>query len=76
MKKVLDGLKPDALKGKRCGGISVHSGAGAENTIKNIGSILMKKGCTDYRQGLLTKAGVPFSLWKGPSVKPEEYSKI
>ncbi|MGQ9610772.1 MAG: flavodoxin family protein [bacterium] len=76
MKKVLNSLKPDALKGKRCGGISVHSGAGAENTIRNIGSILMKKGCTDYRQGPFAAAGVPLSLWKGPSVKPEDIQRF
>lgn len=76
MKKVLNKLKSDAMKGKRCGGISVHSGAGAENTIRNIGSILMKKGCTDYRQGPYASAGVPFSLWKGPSIKPEDIQKF
>jgi multimeric flavodoxin WrbA len=74
--RALNALSPDALLGKKCGGISVHSGMGAENTVERIGEILTQKGCTDYRPGPVARAGVPLSLWKGPSVSPEDESRF
>lgn len=76
LKKVLKSLGPGILKGKICGGISVHSGAGAEVTVKNIGKILLEKGCQEYVPGPVAVAGVPFSLWKGPSVSGEDIKKF
>lgn len=70
--RALNSMPPGVLKGKRCGGISVHSLLGAETTVRTIGDILMKKGCGDYRSGHVARAGVPFSLWKGPSIRPED----
>ena len=64
-------LPSDSLKGKRCGGISVHSGTGGETTVRTIGRLLTEKGSEDYRHGPAARAGVPFSLWKGPSVAAE-----
>ena len=70
--RALDSLPPGALQGKRCSGISVHSGMGAETTVRTIGQILAQKGAEDYRPGPVARAGVPFSLWKGPSVSAED----
>lgn len=70
--QALKTIPPGDLKGKRCGGISVHSGLGAETTVRTIGKILMEKGCEDYRSGHVARAGVPLSLWKGPTVRPED----
>ena len=70
--RALNALAPGVLKGKRCGGISVHSGLGAETTVRTIGDILREKGCEDYRSGHVARAGVPLSVWKGPSVRPED----
>jgi multimeric flavodoxin WrbA len=70
--RALAALDSDAVQSKRCGGISVHSGIGGENTIQRIGEILTERGCTDYRPGPAARAGVPFSLWKGPSVSPQD----
>ena len=72
MERALTALATDALRDKRCGGISVHSGMGGENTIQRIGELLTQKGCADYRPGPAARAGVPFSLWKGPSVSQED----
>jgi len=72
MERALAGLAADALTGKRCGGVSVHAGVGGENTVELIGTTLASKACSDYRPGPVARAGVPFSLWKGPSVKPED----
>jgi flavorubredoxin len=72
----LNALTTDTLQNARCGGISVHSGAGGENTIKKIGEILLQKGCTDYRSGPAARAGVPLSLWKGPSVSSQDEERF
>jgi multimeric flavodoxin WrbA len=74
--RALAALSSEALRDKRCGGISVHSGIGGENTIQRIGEILAAKGCTEYRPGPAARAGVPFSLWKGPSVSPGDEARF
>jgi len=76
VRKVLASLRAEALAGKRCGGISVHSKMGGETTVKTLGKLLSAKGCDDYRPGPAAKAGVPFSLWKGPSVKPRDEQRF
>ena len=76
MERALTALSADALQGVRCGGISVHSGIGGENTIRRLGEILAQKGNTDYRPGPAARAGAPLSLWKGPSVKPEDETRF
>jgi flavodoxin len=76
IEQVLAVLPPDALRGVRCGGISVHSGMGGENTVQHIGEMLTEKGCTDYRPGPAARAGVPFSMWKGPSVSPQDEARF
>ena len=74
--RALDSLPSDCLKGKRCGGISVHSGTGGETTVKTLGRLLFRKGCEQYKPGPAAKAGVPFSLWKGPSVGAEDETRF
>ena len=74
--RALTALSTDDLREKRCGGISVHSGVGAENTVQRIGEILTQKGCTDFRPGPVARAGVPFSVWKGPSVSPQDEARF
>ena len=74
--RALTALATDALQEKRCGGISVHSGIGGENTVQHMGEILAQKGNTDYRPGPAARAGVPFSVWKGPSVSPQDEARF
>jgi flavodoxin len=76
MVKALDALAPGSLAGKRGSGISVHSGIGGATTVRTIGEILAQKGCEDYRPGPVARAGVPFSLWKGPSVSREDEARF
>ena len=76
MERALTALAADALQGVRCGGISVHSGMGGENTIRHVGEVLAQKENTDYRPGPAARAGVPFSLWVGPSVKPGDEARF
>ena len=72
IERALTALSTEALLEVRCGGISVHSGIGGDATVQYIGEILAQKGCTDYRSGPAARAGVPFSLWKGPSVSSQD----
>ena len=78
--KPIDGalaaLDTGDLREKRCGGISVHSGVGAENTVQRIGEIVVQNGCTDFRPGPVARAGVPLSIWKGPSVSPQDEARF
>ena len=68
----IQSLPPDCLKGKRCGGVSVHAKIGGDTTVKTLGRLLSEKGCEDYRPGPAVKAGVPFSGRIGPSVGPQD----
>ena len=72
VRRAIDSLPSGCLKGKRSGGISVHARKGGETTVKTLGSLLSQKGCEDYRPGPVAKAGVPFSVWKGPSVVAQD----
>ena len=74
--RVLKSLPADSLKGKRCGGIAVHSQMGGKTTLKSLGELLSRKGCESYQPGPVAKAGSTFSLWKGASVKPEDEARF
>ena len=75
VKKAIKAIEAGALNGKICGGISVNAGNGGQNTVRNMGKILAEKGCEDYRPGPVAAAGVSMSLWKGPSVTPEDQER-
>jgi multimeric flavodoxin WrbA len=70
--KALNSLPEESLRDKRCGGISVHSKMGGATTISTLGKLLSRKGCTDYKAGPAAEAGVPFSIFKGPSVGADD----
>ena len=74
--RALAALSADALEGVRCGGISIHSGIGGENTVQHIGEKLAQKGNTGFLPGPAARAGVPLSLWKGPSVSPQDKARF
>jgi flavodoxin len=61
--------------GKLCAGFAVNSGAGGEKTVQSIGAILNRMGCKRYYSGPVGKAGVPLSLWKGPSLKDSDLGR-
>jgi len=74
--RVVDMLPAGCLEQKRCGGISVHSKTGGTHTVKALGELLSRKGGKDYRPGPAARAGVPFSLWKGPSVSSQDEERF
>lgn len=73
---VVEALPAGCLETKRCGGISVHSRTGGAHTVNALCEILTRKGCKDYRPGPAAKAGVPFSVWRGPSVCPQDVERF
>ena len=74
--QVVNALPAGCLAEKRCGGISVHSQTGGAHTVKALGKLVLRNGCKDYRPGPAAKAGVPFSLWRGPSVSPQDEERF
>jgi len=76
LSEVVDALPAGCLENKRCGGITVHSNMGGTRTVNSLRELLSQKGCKDYRPGPVAKAGVPFSLWKGPSVCPQDEERF
>ena len=68
--KALQALEPDALSGKRCGGIAVQAATGAKHTVESIGTMVQEKGCAGYLPGPVATAGVPMSVVKGPRMGP------
>jgi flavodoxin len=76
IQKALDGLAENALREKRCGAISVGAFAGAKGTVAAMGAILEQKGAAEFRPGPTALAGVPLSVLKGPSVKPQDEDRF
>ena len=74
--RALRALPADALKGKRCGGISVHSATGGKTTVRALGTLLGAKGADGYIPGPVAKAWSPLSLWTGPVVGPEDAERF
>lgn len=76
VKKALNALSSESLKDKPCAAFSIQAWKGAEYTIKNIGLILKEKGCSDFTEGPIAKAGTPFSIGKGSSITSEDLKKF
>jgi flavodoxin len=76
IERALGTLSAEDLSGKRCGGISVHSGVGGEDTVRRLGEVLVQKGNTDYQPGPVARAGVPMSVWRGPSISSADRARF
>ncbi len=76
VKNVVALLPDESLAAKRCGGISICAYIGGANTVRAFHAILAEKGCKDYRPGPDARAGVPFSIVKGPAVKEEDKERF
>jgi flavodoxin len=76
LRKVLESLPANCLKGKRCGGISVHASKGGATTVGTLGRLTSQKVCEDYRPGPVAKGGSAMSLWKGPSVNTDDQERF
>jgi len=69
--KWLGGLPKDAFSGKWVAAFSVHSSLGGKVTVRSLERLLTDMGGRVVAPGPVVKAGVPFSLWRGPDASPE-----
>jgi flavodoxin len=76
VQKALDSLPTDALRGKRCGAISVGAFMGAKGTVAALGAVLEQKGADELRLGPTARAGVPLSVIRGPSVSARDEDRF
>jgi flavodoxin len=68
---VLKKLKAGALKGKIAGAFSVNFAYGGQKTVDAIEKHLQSAGARTPQQGVVIRAGVPLSLFKGPVASKE-----
>ena len=69
-------LQPTTLAGKVAGAFSVHSGYGGLRTVHAIEDHLRGAGAQAPRQGVVVRAGVPFSLFTGPMASEENRQEL
>jgi len=72
----LGSLPRDAFSGKPVAAYSVHSFLGGQATVKNLERLLSDMGGWVLAPGPVVKAGVPFSLWRGPDASPEDRERL
>ncbi|MBT3200521.1 MAG: hypothetical protein HN350_11445 [Phycisphaerales bacterium] len=63
---LLKKLKSDTLTGKIAGALSVNCAYGGQKTVNAIERHLQAAGARTPQQGVVIRAGVPLSLFKGP----------
>ncbi len=74
--KALKKLPANSLKGKTCGAFSVFAVKGGDKTVKTLTDTLTSKGAEKCIPGPVVKAGVPFSVAKGPSITKEDLEAL
>lgn len=75
MKKFLRGLDRKALKGKTATTFSAYAGFRGKATLRRMKKLLKKKKAKVV-PGVAVKAGVPFSLWKGPDASEKDIRRL
>jgi len=76
IRSVLKKLKPATLEGKVAGAFSVNSAYGGQRTVRAIEKHLQAAGARTPRQGVVIRAGVPFSLFRGPMASEEDRGQL
>jgi len=74
--KWLGGLPVDAFAGKGVAAYSVHSTFGGLSTVKSLERLLTDMGGRVLVPGPAVKAGVPFSLWRGPDASSADRERL
>ncbi len=73
---VLKKLAPSTLTGKVAGAFSVNCAYGGQRTVHAIEQRLRAAGAHVPQQGVVVRAGVPFSLFKGPVASEESREEL
>ncbi|MGQ9731762.1 MAG: flavodoxin family protein [Candidatus Zipacnadales bacterium] len=69
-------LPPEALVNKRAAAFAVNSGYGGARTVMSLENLLAKAGAEVQSPGIVVKAGVPLSLWRGPLASAEDRARL
>ena len=72
----IEGLPEGCCQGKRGAAFSVHSWTGGQRTVSSLEASLVSLGAEVPATGVAVKAGVPFSLWRGPEIKDEDADRL
>ena len=72
----LGGLPEEALQGKAAAAFSVHSCFGGGTTVRSLERMLGERGGRVLAGGPAVRAGVPFSLWRGPEASAEDRERL
>jgi len=76
IRSVLKRLEPSTLSGKVAGAFSVNSAYGGQRTVHAIEERLRTAGAHVPHPGVVVRAGVPFSLFKGPMASEESCTQL
>ena len=76
IRSVLKRLEPSTLRGKVAGAFSVNCAYGGQRTVHAIEDRLRAAGAKVPQQGVVVRAGVPFSLFKGPMASEESRERL
>ena len=76
IRSVLKTLEPSAMKGKVAGAFSVNCAYGGQRTVRAIEKRLRGAGGKVPQQGVVVRAGVPFSLLTGPMASEESRERL
>ncbi len=76
IRSVLKRLEPSTLRGKVAGAFSVNCAYGGQRTVRAIEQRLRAAGAQVPQQGVVVRAGVPFSLFKGPMASEESRGRL
>ena len=76
VRSALKKLEPSALTDKVAGAFSVNCAYGGRRTVHAIEDRLRAAGAQVPRQGVVVKAGVPFSLFTGPMASEESREQL
>ena len=76
IRSVLKKLKPATLEGKVAGAFSVNCAYGGQRTVHAIEEHLQAAGAQVPHPGVVVRAGVPFSLFKGPMASEEDRGQL
>ena len=76
IRSVLKRLEPSTLTGKVAGAFSVNCACGGQRTVHAIEDRLRAAGAQVPKQGVVVRAGVPFSLFRGPMASEESREQL
>jgi len=76
IRSVLKKLEPSTLTGKVAGAFSVNCAYGGQRTVHAIEQRLRAAGAHVPQQGVVVRAGVPFSLFTGPMASEESREQL